>query len=229
MRPAGSRRCGCRRCRTRERRPRAWCRLGGGLLRLGPEANEHFLKTTDLRCWEVIHFATHAVVDDTEPNRSALILAAGDPHEDGLLQPREIAAMDLAGKVVLLSACRTASGELLQGENALGLVRAFFHAGARAVVASPWPLVDEEARDLMGELSTQLGRGETLGQALDGAKRARRSAGDPTMAWAGLQLYGESALVVGSPRPARFPLLQVTVAAVLLLALAAGLLLRARR
>ncbi len=52
--------------------------LGGGTLRLGPEANEHFLKTTDLRPWGVIHFATHAVVDDTEPNRSALVLSAGD-------------------------------------------------------------------------------------------------------------------------------------------------------
>ena len=119
-------------------------------------------------------------------------------------------------------------GAAAQGENALGLVRAFFHGGARAVIASPWPLVDKEARDLMGELSIRLGRGETLGQALSGAKRSRRSAGDPTMAWAGLQLYGESALVVGAPPPDRFPLLPLTVCA-LLLSLAAGLWLRVRR
>jgi hypothetical protein len=48
------------------------------------------------------------------------------------------------------------------------------------------------------------------------------------MAWAGLQLYGESSLVVGAPRSDRFPLLPVTVAA-LLLSLAAALLLRVRR
>ncbi len=136
--------------------------------------------------------------------------------------------MNLAGKVVLLSACRTTSGELLQGENALGLVRAFFHAGARAVIASPWPLVDEEARDLMGELSSRLGRGEALGQALAAAKRARRLAGDPTSAWAGLQLHGESGLVVASHRSPRFPLLPVAAAA-LVLAVAAILLLRGGR
>jgi CHAT domain-containing protein len=139
----------------------------------------------------VIHFATHAVVDETEPERSALALAAGHPGEDGLLQPREIATLDLGGKVVLLSACRTASGELLQGEGTLGLVRAFFRAGALAVVASPWPLDDLEARKLIDELSARLGRGESLGDALAGAKRARHAAGAPALAWAGLQLHGD--------------------------------------
>ena len=189
----------------------------GGTLKLGPEASEHFLKTSDLRSWGVIHFATHAVADDTEPNRSALVLAAGDPAEDGLLQPREIAAMDLSGKVILLSACRTASGELLQGENALGLVRAFFHGGARAVVASPWPLVDEEARALIDELSDRLRRGQTLGRALSGAKEARRRAGDPAMAWAGLQLYGEGDLVLGAPEDRRGRIAVATAAAILVL------------
>jgi CHAT domain-containing protein len=171
----------------------------GGVLKLGPEASERFLKSSDLRPWGFLHFATHAIADDTEPNRSALVLAAGDASEDGLLQPREIAALDLGGKVVLLSACRTASGELLQGENALGLVRSFFHAGARAVLASPWPLVDSEARALIDELSSRLRRGQTLDAALAGAKRARRLAGDPTMAWAGLQLYGEGSSALAEP------------------------------
>src|SRR5262249_56062854 len=77
---------------------------GSGTLLVGQAASEHFLKTTDLGRWQVLHFATHAVVDETEPNRSALVLAAGDVSEDGLLQPPEIAALDLHGKLVLLSA-----------------------------------------------------------------------------------------------------------------------------
>src|SRR5262249_40487441 len=90
-----------------------------------------------------------------------------------------------------------------QGENALGLVRAFFHAGARSVLASPWPLVDSEARALIDELSSRLGSGQTLEAALAGAKRARRRAGDPTMAWAGLQLHGAASSVLAHPAPAR--------------------------
>src|SRR5262249_38758950 len=139
----------------------------GGALRLGPDASERWLKSSDLRPWRVMHFATHAVVDETELERSALVLAAGHPEEDGLLQPREIAALDLGGKVVLLSACRTASGELLQGEGTLGLVRAFFRAGAQAVVASPWPLQDVEARELITEASRRLSRGAPPGRAAD--------------------------------------------------------------
>ncbi|HZJ54795.1 MAG TPA: CHAT domain-containing protein, partial [Myxococcaceae bacterium] len=175
----------------------------GGALRLGPEASERWIKTSDLRPWGLMHFATHAVVDETEPERSALVLAAGHPEEDGLLQPREIAGLDLGGKVVLLSACRTASGEVLQGEGTLGLVRAFFRAGALAVVASPWPLGDLEARKLIDELSERLGRGETLTDALAGAKRARQRAGAPALAWAGLQLHGDGTVVVSAPPAVR--------------------------
>ena len=201
----------------------------GGVLRLGPDANEHFLKTSDLRPWGVIHFATHAVVDETEPERSALALAAGDPEEDGLLQPREIAALDLAGKVVLLSACRTASGELLQGEGTLGLVRAFFRAGALAVVASPWPLDDLETQKLIDELSARLARGETLSDALAGAKRARHRAGAPALAWAGLQLHGDGRAALASGAAGRSTSAGALIAAAGVLVVIAALLLRTVR
>ena len=167
----------------------------GGAIRLGADASERFLKTTDLRPWGVLHFATHAVVDETEPDRSALVLAPGSADEDGLLQPREIARLDLKGKVVVLSACRTASGHLVASEGAYGLVRAFFRAGADAVLASPWPIGDADAQQLIDELAARLGAGQTLGNALAGAKRARREAGAPTRVWAGLQLYGDANVV----------------------------------
>ena len=202
----------------------------GGMLRVGPEASERFLKTHDLRPWSVLHFATHAVVDDTAPERSALVLAAGDPGEDGLLQPREIARLDLAGKVVVLSACRTASGHLLEGEGAFGLVRAFFRAGAQAVVASPWPLGDLEARDLIQELAGRLGEGESLSAALAEAKRARRAAGAPVTAWAGLQLNGDGSVVPSAAPPRwRWALLAAVIAALAAGALAAAWRARSRR
>lgn len=188
----------------------------GGALRLGTEASEHFLKTADLRSWGVLHFATHAVVDETEPDRSALVLAPGDADEDGLLQPREIAQLDLNRKVVVLSACRTASGHLVASEGVYGLVRAFFRAGAVAVLASPWPLGDADAQQLIDELAVRLGEGQTLGNALAGAKRARREAGAPTRVWAGLQLYGDGS-VVPHPVPSRARAVLVLLAAALAL------------
>jgi len=97
--------------------------------------------------------------------------------------------------VVVLSACRTASGHLVASEGAYGLVRAFFRAGADAVLASPWPIGDADAQQLIDELAARLGAGQTLGNALAGAKRARREAGAPTRVWAGLQLYGDANVV----------------------------------
>lgn len=200
----------------------------GGALRLGPEASERFLKTSPLGRWGLLHFATHAVVDESHPARSALILA-GDGEEDGLLQPREIAALDLTGKAVLLSACRSASGQVLAGEGALGLVRAFFRGGATAVVAAPWPIQDSEARGLISALADELHAGHPLGEALTRAKRTRMRAGASTLAWAGLQLHGDANFrPVVHPRPSsrRWTWLAVTAGVLVLASLA---LVRLRR
>ena len=192
------------------------------------EASERFLKTSPLGRWGLLHFATHAVVDETHPARSALILA-GDGEEDGLLQPREIAALDLTGKAVLLSACRSASGQVLAGEGALGLVRAFFRAGATAVVAAPWPIQDSEARALISALADELHAGRSLGEALTRAKRTRMLAGASTLAWAGLQLHGDAnfrPVVHPLPSGRRWTWMAVSAGILLLASLA---LLRRRR
>lgn len=62
------------------------------------------------------------------PERSAIFLTPGDAREDGWLQPHEIAALDLRGAVVVLSACDSAEGSLIPGEGPLSLARAFSQA-----------------------------------------------------------------------------------------------------
>jgi CHAT domain-containing protein len=175
---------------------RAVVRRIGGESRLltGDEASERFLKETDLIQFGVLHFATHAVVDDREPQRSAIVLAPGSPEEDGLLQLREIVAMDLAGQIVVLSACSSVSGELTAGEGVVGLARGLFQAGARAVVGSLWPLRDDEAAILVEALAGELSRGASIGTALTAARRDRIAAGAPSAAWAGLVVLGDADL-----------------------------------
>lgn len=88
-------------------------------------------------------FSTHALVSDTMPSQSALVLALdGDGAEDGLLQAHEIERLRLTADLVVLSACETALGQNVRGEGLLGLARAFFHAGARRLVASQWRVAD---------------------------------------------------------------------------------------
>ena len=163
----------------------------GSLLKVGDEASEAFVKEIDLRRFSILHFATHAVTDDDNPPRSAVLLATGGPAEDGLLQMREIVALHLAGRIVVLSSCRSASGELLRGEGVMGLARAFFQAGAHVVVASLWPLADDDAADLFDRFYLHLADGDSVAAALAAAQRDRLAAGAPAYAWAGVVVLGD--------------------------------------
>jgi hypothetical protein len=99
----------------------------------------------------------------------------------------------------------------------MGLARAFFQAGAHAVVASLWPLRDDEAEALFSSFYRHLGRGESLAAALRAAQIERIRAGAPAAAWAGLVVLGDGELVPARPRPA-----ERWIAAAVLAAVAAG-------
>jgi CHAT domain-containing protein len=157
----------------------------------GPDASEGRLKETDLGPYRVLHLAAHAVVDYDHPERSAVVLAPGGESEDGFLQAREIVDLHLAGRVVIVSACRSASGTVLRGEGVLGLSRAFFQAGARAVVGNLWPMRDDDSEALMADFSSRLAEGRTLSGALTEARATRFEAGAPAAAWAGLIVLGD--------------------------------------
>ncbi|RKH49447.1 CHAT domain-containing protein [Corallococcus sp. AB050B] len=168
-------------------------------LLMGTEASEHALKASRWDAMRILHVAAHAVVDVESPERSALVLAPGAAGEDGLLQPREIAELRLRDALVVLSSCRGASGALLAGEGVLSLARAFFESGARAVVASLWPLRDAEAAELLERYYRHLARGQGAAAALREAQREAWEDGEPAAMWAGLGVMGDAALVPVRP------------------------------
>ncbi len=166
--------------------------LGGeSVVLTGERASEAALKGLDLGQFRVVHLAAHALVDERNPDRSAVLLAAGSPTEDGLLQYREIAELNLAGPIVILSACRSGSGPVVGGDGVLGLAQAFFLAGSKTVVASLWPLRDDEAAALVGRFAAALGEGRTVTAALAEAQRAMIDRGAPVAAWAGVVVLGD--------------------------------------
>jgi CHAT domain-containing protein len=166
----------------------------GSRLLVGREASERFLKTADLRPFAVVHFATHAVVDTERPERSAVLLSPGAEDEDGLLQAREISALDFGGATVVLAACSSSAGQILRGEGMLSLGRSFFEAGAHAVVGNLWPVRDDESAAVMKAFYRHLAKGAAVGAALTAAKRERLHAGAPPAAWAGWVVLGDAAL-----------------------------------
>ncbi|WIG95934.1 CHAT domain-containing protein [Myxococcus sp. SDU36] len=195
-------------------------------LLVGSDASERALKRADLSRVRVLHLAAHAVVDAEAPERSALVLTPGAEEEDGILQPREITQLRLDGALVVLSACRSASGAVLPGEGVLSLARAFFEAGSSAVVASLWPLRDDEAADLVEHFYRHLATGLSVSAALRAAQLEAIDEGLPPAAWAGLVVLGDAALVAAMPREEGAPMAGLAAALVIAAALLVLLALR---
>jgi CHAT domain-containing protein/tetratricopeptide (TPR) repeat protein len=131
-------------------------------LLLGSQASEQNLDrlaaSDGLRAYRYLHFATHGVLDDGRPLRSAIILARepdpgaaeGVPPADGrLTAERILRSWKLDADLVTLSACETGVGKFSGGEGYVGFSQALFVAGAHSLVLSLWPVEDAATALLM--------------------------------------------------------------------------------
>jgi len=136
------------------------------------------------------------------------ILATDSTHEDGILWADEIAELDLSAvKLITLSACQTALGELIPGEGMQGAQRAIHVAGARSSLTTLWSVEDKSTKFLMSKFYEQLwGQQATKAKALQQAMiyMLREYGGKgiavdkiqsrhrtPPALWAGFVLHGD--------------------------------------
>lgn len=139
-----------------------------------PNMKDAILSASDagsLRTIRFLHFATHAITDPARPNLSGLVMcppyasiaepapseeakkrnqlkltrSVGDANRPELLTVREITKMDVGSELVVLSACRTLGGLMIEGDWLTGLTRAFLVAGASGVVSTTWETPDRSA------------------------------------------------------------------------------------
>jgi CHAT domain-containing protein len=111
----------------------------------------------ELQRADVMHFATHAIVDEGSPLSSKLLFAtegsADTPahHSSAsFLEAAELYRMKLPRtRVVVLSACQTGIEKTYGGEGAISLARPFLAAGVPLVVATLWPVESEDTAELM--------------------------------------------------------------------------------
>src|SRR6185436_2329420 len=142
-----------------------------GKLRLGPEATETSVKAEKLGAYRLIHFATHAVIDERAPARSGIVLSlVNTGQEDGILRASEIFNLDLNADLVTLSACRTGLGKVVRGEGMIGLTRAILYAGSSRVLVSLWEVNDLATPALMKSFYTKLSASQGVADALREAK-----------------------------------------------------------
>lgn len=108
--------------------------------------------------------------------------------EDGVLTAYEIAQLDLSNtKLVTLSACETALGDIKDNEGVFGLQRAFKMAGVKQVLMSLWKVPDEETTKLMTLFYSFLLQDNTAGNALRKAQLIMKKNYAPYY-WAGFVL-----------------------------------------
>ena len=151
------------------------------MIRLGARATEAEIKRLseagELSKYRIIHFATHGalagqVSGNSEPG---LLLTPPDTAtegDDGYLSASEIAALKLDADWVILSACNTAAGGAEGAEALSGLARAFFYAGARALLVSHWAVYSDATVMLItgavGRMAADkgVGRAEAMRQSM---------------------------------------------------------------
>ena len=180
---------------SREEVTEADSALGGhGVILQGADASEAALKAQPLSAFRVIHVAAHGLGDEMEPDRAAIVLAAGSAAEDGLWQAREIRHTRLHADTVVLSACETGTGRLQGEEGIMNLARAFLTAGAKSVVASLWDVDDRSTATLMESFYANLAKGASVRDALRSSQlNFIQTYGDKAnpYLWAGFEVIGD--------------------------------------
>jgi len=192
----------------------------GARVLLGKDASEAALcdlaRRGEISRFGVLHFATHAFVDDDRPEASTLELsvvearpdtaaAGGERACDGAVTAQEILReWRLDADLVTLSACETALGRDVAGEGYVGLADAFLQAGARSLLVSLWKVEDRSTALLMrrfyelwmGERGADPSKAEALREAKRWLREQTDAAGAHPYAqpysWAGFVLLGDA-------------------------------------
>jgi len=174
----------------------------------GRRATEEAFREAVRRRPEVLHFATHATVEEpiggagSWERTAAIHLAAGGA-DDGLLTPPEIAAAGAASRLTVLAACRTGLVTPgAEGRTLASLTGSFLAAGTPAVVATLWDVDDRATALFMEMFYRELSSGPTPAAALRETKlRLRRDPRwDRPALWAAYVLVGDGEPLAPSRR-----------------------------
>ncbi|AFY33799.1 CHAT domain-containing tetratricopeptide repeat protein [Calothrix sp. PCC 7507] len=115
-------------------------------------ASRAFITSTELQQFQIVHFATHGILNSTHPELSGIVLSLFDHQgqpQNGFLRLHDVFNLNLPAELVVLSACETGLGEEVKGEGLVGLTRGFMYAGSPRVLVSLWSVSDEGTSALM--------------------------------------------------------------------------------
>jgi CHAT domain-containing protein/Tfp pilus assembly protein PilF len=173
----------------------------------------------------VIHLATHAIANDTNLLGSYIEFYGlkNDADTTHRLYEQEIYTLDMkSARLVILSACETGNGLLVNGEGVISLSRAFSYAGCKSVITSLWKADEISTSFICKRLHKYLQRGLAVDEALQRAKidyletnEVEERYKNPAY-WAHLVLIGDKRAVVHSPFNRNILWISMSVAALLI-------------
>lgn len=123
------------------------------------DASRATATSSRLSDFRYVHFATHGLINDKEPELSGLVFSTVDEKGkdiDGFLRVGDIYGLKLPSEMIVLSGCRTGLGQNIKGEGMIGMTRAFMYAGAKRVTVSLWDINDEATSQLMANLYREM-------------------------------------------------------------------------
>ena len=163
---------------------------------LGRNANKQAVLES-MHSVSLIHFAAHGYAERGEIALSP-VSSCGTPHEeDYLLTMAEISQVRLTAKLVVLSCCHSARGQV-RAEGIVGIARAFLASGARAVLAALWAVEDEATMWFMNRFYEHLVHGESASESLYQAmKSMRENRFSDVKQWAPFMLIGDDVTFKG--------------------------------
>ena len=188
------------RCRNMKPLPyaRKEAEMIGTLLGVRPLIGESATKHSVLQSMKsvsLIHIAAHG---DAERGEIALSPEHPSPlppfprEEDYLLTMADISKTQLRAKLVVLSCCHSARGQI-RTEGVIGIARAFLGSGARSVLAARWALDDTATEQFMTCFYKHLFRGESASESLHKARKWMRNNGfDKVSQWAPFMIMGDN-------------------------------------
>ena len=112
--------------------------------------------------------------------------------EDYLLTMADVFNVKVRAKLVVLSCCHTARGEI-KAEGVVGIARTFLAAGARSVLVSLWAIEDRATFEFMKSFYHHLVKGDKASEALNKAMKCLRESEDfsDVRYWAPFVLIGD--------------------------------------
>jgi CHAT domain-containing protein len=130
----------------------------------------------EMNQYRIIHFATHGILNNKNPELSGLVFSLIDENGNplnGFLRTDEVFNLKLSADLVVLSGCKTGLGREVRGEGLIGLTRGFMYAGASRAMVSLWDVNDEATAELMSQFyQNYLGKKMKPAQALREAQLA---------------------------------------------------------